>query len=75
MKYLSGIAAVGVAGEDDGHQNYQNLFKESVGGGGNDELLLNRRMQSLRDLASFCFHGAQWIVASDSTRHLKFERD
>jgi hypothetical protein len=37
--------------------------------------LLNRRMQSLRDLASFCFHGAQWIVASDSTRHLKFERD
>lgn len=58
-KYLSGIAAVGVAGEDDGHQNHQNLFKESVGGGGNDELLLKRRMQSLRDLASFCFHGAQ----------------
>jgi len=58
-RHLSGIAAVGVAGEDDGHQNHQNLFKESVGGGGNDELLFNHCMQSLRDLASFCFHGAQ----------------
>jgi hypothetical protein len=59
MKYLSGIAAIGVAGEDDGHQNHQNLFKESVGGGGNYGLLFHQHMQSLRDLASFCFHGAQ----------------
>jgi hypothetical protein len=59
MNYLAGIAAVEVAGEDDGHQNHQNLFKESVGGGGNDELLFKQGMQSLRDLASFYFHGAQ----------------
>jgi hypothetical protein len=59
MKYLSGIAEVGVAGEDDGHQNHQNFFKESVGGGGNDEPLFNQRMQSLRDIAIFCFHVAQ----------------
>jgi hypothetical protein len=34
----------------------------------------NQAYWGLRELPCFCVLGARWIVASDSTRHMRFER-